>query len=118
MGDVEQDKISQLEKDLTYLRNRLDDLSDMKLILTELKTISEYQVKRSDKLESMVEELSKTTVTIAKEVQSNKDDITDINAELSSITDKSSIWSSEITKYVLFAILGIAISYIFNIQPM
>lgn len=109
------DRISQLERDLSYFRNRLDDLSDMKLILTELKTISEYQVKRSDKLERMVEELSKTTVTIAKEVQSNKDDIVNINDEISNMTDKNSIWSSEIVKYVLFAILGIAISSLFNI---
>ena len=115
MRDIEQDKISQFERELSYLRNKLDDLTDMKLILTELKTISEYQVKRSDKLENMVQELSRTTVTIAKEVQSNKDNINSINTELSSITDKSSIWSSEITRYVLFAILGIAISYIFNI---
>ena len=109
------DRISQLERDLSYFRNRLDDLSDMKLILTELKTISEYQVKRSDKLERMVEELSKTTVTIAKEVQSNKDDLVNINDEISNMTDKNSIWSSEIVKYVLFAILGIAISSLFNI---
>ena len=115
MGDREQDKISQIERELGYLRDKVDDLTDMKLILTELKTISEYQVKRSDKLENMVQELSKTTVTIAKEVQSNKDDILHLDSELSNITDKSSIWSSEITKYVLFAILGIAVSYIFNI---
>ena len=115
MVETENAKINQLEKDLTYLRNRMDDLSDMKLILTELKTISEYQVKRSDKLENMVEELSKTVVAIAKEVQSNKDDITDISEELCSITEKSSIWSNDVVKYVLFAVLGIAISYVFNI---
>lgn len=115
MNEREQDKISQLERELGYLRNKVDDLTDMKLILTELKTISEYQVKRSDKLETMVQELSKTTVTIAKEVQSNKDDINCINEELSTITEKNSIWSSEITKYVLFAILGMAVSYMFQI---
>ena len=107
-------KITQLEKELGYLRNKIENLTDMKLILTELKTISEYQVKRSDKLETMVEELSKTTVAIAKEVQNNKEEIDSINTQVSNITDKNNIGSSEIIKYVLFAVLGILVSYFFR----
>lgn len=107
-------KLTQLENEVGYLRNRLDNLTDMKLILTELKTISEYQVKRSDKLETMVEELSKTTVAIAKEVQNNKEEIDSINTQVSNITDKNNIGSSEIIKYVLFAVLGILVSYFFR----
>lgn len=107
-------KITQLEKELGYLRNKIENLTDMKLILTELKTISEYQVKRSDKLETMVEELSKTTVAIAKEVQNNKEEIDSINTQVSNITDRESIGSSEIVKYVLFAVLGILVSYFFR----
>lgn len=110
----EDDKIIQLERELEYLRNKIDDLTDMKLILTELKTISQYQVHRSDKLETMVEELSKTTVAIAKEVQSNKEEIDSINTQVSNITDKNNIGSSEIIRYVLFAVLGILVSYLFR----
>lgn len=99
-GEDEERRIERLEKEIDLIKSKLDDLTDMKMILTELKVITEHQVKRSDKLEKMVEEL---THRVGSESQNNQ--------------NNNSIPISEIVKYTLFAILGIVIAYVFKMPP-
>ncbi|MGL5714949.1 MAG: hypothetical protein ACRCX2_18175, partial [Paraclostridium sp.] len=50
--------ISNIREDVNYMQSKLDDLSDMKSVLVELKTISEYQVKRMDAYENSLKSLT------------------------------------------------------------
>lgn len=99
-GEDEERRIERLEKEIDLIKSKLDDLTDMKMILTELKVITEHQVKRSDKLEKMVEELTHR-----------------VGSESQTIQSSNSIPISEIVKYTLFAILGIVIAYVFKMPP-
>lgn len=82
-----EDKLKELKDDVKTLGNKVDDLTDMKLVLVELKTISKYTAQRLDKLE---------------EAQDSSD-------------DSNKITTGEIIKYVMFGILGVVISAVAGI---
>ena len=86
--------IADIRKDIDYIQSKVDDLTDMKSVLVELKTISAYQVKRMDTFENSLKSLAESVDEYKSE---------------------GSISYTEIIKYILFTALGVAVTAISSV---
>lgn len=118
------DRLTRVENDLRHLRKKVDNLDNLHLVLTELKTITKYQVEKSDKLDTLVEEQGKTLIEQGKllvSIHEKMDSyekhnelidkkLEDIEENAEEIKSSNSIATGEVYKYVMFAIIGYTLS--------
>ena len=107
-----EEKVLRLEKDVDELKNKVDDLGEMKLILVELKTISKYQAERGDKLDTLIEEQGKTLISVCERMNMNEDNIGELVREVSTLKDDHSLKFGDLAKNFAFTGAGALATYL------
>ena len=116
---MDEKRVARLEVELENLKPQVRECLEVSRVLTELKIITENQVRHSEKMDTLISEQSKTLVkqgevlvAVHEQMKQNNEDINELKSEMNAIKSEDTISTSEIVRYVLFGGIGALVSYV------
>jgi septal ring factor EnvC (AmiA/AmiB activator) len=81
-------KIAKLETDVQNVKNQLNDWSDIKNAVVELKVLQQEQVKSNKKFEKLYEETTKSNMEITSTLKGINENLNSLNTKTNSLEEK------------------------------